>query len=264
MFIRVLPFVLLATQLLSAAAAPLAARHDGNNHGSNIQKPAASAPASSPKSASPSASASASATATGTGAPATATAQAGDIPGTFGSAIPLLGGDQKTDVLFTKGTVGALEVEFQDKNTNTLTVTENKAPAKNSVPAGFAFLDPVTYKIALEKRAAGLTLQKVDFIFDTASAALKGIDFAKAKVGKLCTETGAFVISDAVGEQEFEVDENEVTLTASDINGEWGIFIPTAAGAATPAAGGATGETKDGETKGKSSPILSFLRVANT
>ncbi|KAF6765502.1 hypothetical protein DFP72DRAFT_797982 [Ephemerocybe angulata] len=258
MFIRVLPFVLLATQLLSAAAAPLAARHDG--HGSNIQKPAASASASATKSAS----ASASASTTGTGATATATAKAGDITGTFATAIPLLGGDQKTDVLFTKGTVGSLEVEFQDKNTNTLTVTENKAPAKNSVPAGFAFLDPVTYKIALEKSAAGLTLQKVDFIFDPASTALKGVDFAKAKVGKLCTETKAFVISDAVGEQEFEADENEVTLTASDINGEWGIFIPTAAGAATPAAGGATGETKDGETKGKLSSIPLFLRIANT
>ncbi|KAF5331353.1 hypothetical protein D9611_011879 [Ephemerocybe angulata] len=237
MFIRVLPFVLLATQILSAAAAPLAARHDGN-HGSNIQKPAASS-----ASATKSASASASATATGmAGATATATAKAGDITGTFATAIPLLGGDQKTDVLFTKGTVGSLELEFQDKNTNTLTVTENKAPAKNSVPAGFAFLDPVTYKIALEKSAAGLTLQKVDFIFDPASTALKGVDFAKAKVGKLCTETKAFVISDAVGEQEFEDDENEVTLTASDINGEWGIFIPTASAAATPAAGGNTEE----------------------
>lgn len=60
--------------------------------------------------------------------------------------------------------IGIFEVEFQDKNANTLTVTENKTPG--TAPAGFAFLDPSTYKIVLDKGADNLTLQKVDFIFD--------------------------------------------------------------------------------------------------
>lgn len=35
---------------------------------------------------------------------------------------------------------------------------------------------------------------------------------------------------------EFEADENEVTLTTTNLNGEWGIFIPDAAGAVAGAA----------------------------
>lgn len=74
-------------------------------------------------------------------------------------------------------------------------------------------------------------------------ADLTAIDLTQAKVGKLCTETGTFVIDEALGELEFEVEENEVTLNlnkAVTSEGEWGIFIPAAAGeAAAPAEGGA-------------------------
>jgi len=47
-----------------------------------------------------------------------------------------------------------------------LTVTENKTPA--APPAGFKAIDPSSYKIALSKGADGLTLQKVDYVFDIA------------------------------------------------------------------------------------------------
>lgn len=110
-----------------------------------------------------------------------------EISGIFGKAVALGGGDIKTDVIFAKGVrwfqymllltcsymlngehcqaIGAFEVEFQDKNANTLTVTENKKPA-GAAPTGFSFLDTSSYKIALAKGAKGLTLQKVDYIFD--------------------------------------------------------------------------------------------------
>lgn len=35
------------------------------------------------------------------------------------------------------------------------------------------------------------------------------------------------MIDPALGELEFEAEENELTLTVKNINGEWGIFIPT-------------------------------------
>lgn len=62
---------------------------------------------------------------------------------------------------------GALEVEFQDVDANELTVTENKTPA--APPTGFKAIDPSSYKIALAQGADGLTLQKVDYIFDITS-----------------------------------------------------------------------------------------------
>jgi len=43
------------------------------------------------------------------------------------------------------------------------------------------------------------------------------------------------VIDPALGELEFEAEENELTLTVKNINGEWGIFIPTNAVAANVA-----------------------------
>lgn len=55
------------------------------------------------------------------------------------------------------------------------------------------------------------------------------MDLSQAKIGKLCTEANAFVISDGLGEQEFEVAENEISLTTDNAVGEWGVFIPDAA-----------------------------------
>jgi hypothetical protein len=58
-------------------------------------------------------------------------------------------------------------------------------------------------------------------------AELAGKDVTAAQVGKLCAETGAFVISDTLGELEFELEENEVTLNLNkDVTaeGEWGEY----------------------------------------
>lgn len=60
-----------------------------------------------------------------------------------------------------------------------------------------------------------------------AAAGLDGKDITKAAVGKLCADTGEFIISEALGEVEFEADENEVTLNLNkDVvaEGEWGKF----------------------------------------
>lgn len=40
------------------------------------------------------------------------------------------------------------------------------------------------------------------------------------------------MIGAAVGELEFEAEENELSLTVDDMNGEWAIFVPSATGAA--------------------------------
>ena len=90
-----------------------------------------------------------------------------------------------------------------------------------------------------------MTLSKIDFIFDPTSmyhrcvclcrgiqhltrllgAGLQGKDITKAQVGKLCVDTGAFTISESLGELEFELEENEVTLNLNKnvtAEGEWG------------------------------------------
>lgn len=61
-------------------------------------------------------------------------------------------------------------------------------------------------------------------------AALAAMDLTAAQVGKLCAETGTFVIDPALGEIEFELEENEVTLDlnkAVTAEGEWGKLIHT-------------------------------------
>jgi hypothetical protein len=56
---------------------------------------------------------------------------------------------------------------------------------------------------------------------------LAGKDVTAAQVGKLCAETGAFVISETLGELEFELEENEVTLNLNkNVTAEG---VPTAA-----------------------------------
>ncbi|KAH9476341.1 hypothetical protein JR316_0011916 [Psilocybe cubensis] len=212
---HLLPFALIAAQVAATLARPLEARHRAFNA---VKNGATKTKALTSAAASPSA----------TAPPANAEGDKNEleIEGKFGTAVALGGGDIKTDVLFPKGTVGVFEVEFQDKNANTVTVTENKTPG--FAPAGFKFLDPSSYKVALGKSADNLTLQKIDFIFDAILPALKDVDTSKSRVGKLCTETNTFVISEALGEEEFEVEENEVTLTVKSLNGEWAVFIPTA------------------------------------
>ncbi|KAJ7110818.1 hypothetical protein C8R43DRAFT_1113636 [Mycena crocata] len=231
-----LPIILLVAQV---SALPLGVRHKTKNAA------LASASASASVSATVAASASASATKSASAAAASQSASAaGDeegegnelnVEGTFDKAVKLGGGDVKTDVLFTKGSVGSLEVEFQDVNANTLTVTENKSPAKP--PTGFKALETSSFKIALSEGSANLTLQKVDFVFDIASAGLKGVDLSAAKIGKLCTEANLFIIDEQLGELEFEAEENEISLTVDNMVGEWGVFIPDAAAAAVEGEG---------------------------
>jgi hypothetical protein len=84
------------------------------------------------------------------------------------------------------------------------------------------------------------------------------MDLSQAKIGKLCSDLNVFVIDEVLGESEFEVEEVEVTVTVTDMNGEWGIFIPTAAVTAAPnntaVTNGTAGETageKAGEKAGE-------------
>ncbi|KPM40133.1 hypothetical protein AK830_g6409 [Neonectria ditissima] len=150
--------------------------------------------------------------------------------GLFGEAVALDGGDIKQDVLFPPGENGVLEVEFQNAEGRTLTVVENAAPA--APPAGFVALESKSYIIELAEGADGLTLSKVDYILTEGNA----LDISQGQIGRFCTEAGAFVIDPAVGELEFEVEENELTLTVANMNGEWGIFLPDAAAAGDGAA----------------------------
>ncbi|KAH7419480.1 hypothetical protein BKA64DRAFT_737655 [Cadophora sp. MPI-SDFR-AT-0126] len=164
-----------------------------------------------------------------------------ELVGAFGTAVALEGGDIKQDTLFTKSAIGAFEFEFQSKAADELTVNENKTPA--APPAGFVAVEPSSFQVALGvSKGAGLTLSKIDYVFDGTNAALAAMDLTQAKVGKLCADTGSFVIEETLGELEFEVEENEVTLNlnkAVTAEGEWGIFLPAAA--AGVAAGGAAG-----------------------
>jgi hypothetical protein len=60
---------------------------------------------------------------------------------------------------------------------------------------------------------------------DDTAAGLAGKDVTQAQVGKFCTEAGAFVIAANLGELEFELEENEVTLNLNKnvtSEGEWG------------------------------------------
>ncbi|KAI0542498.1 hypothetical protein GGR58DRAFT_525007 [Xylaria digitata] len=139
-----------------------------------------------------------------------------EIAGTFDTPVALEGGDIKQDVIF-QASVGGFEVEFQAQTARTLTVSENKTPA--AAPAGFKALEPSSFKVNLAEGGGELTLEE----------ALSGVDLSTSRVGKLCTETNTFVVDDALGEAEFEVDENEIVLKLTDLSGEFGIFVPQAA-----------------------------------
>ncbi|KAH6680256.1 hypothetical protein B0J14DRAFT_261015 [Halenospora varia] len=169
-----------------------------------------------------------------------------NVAGTFNKVVALGGNNVKTDVLFTKATTGALEVEFQNAVGNNLLVTENKTPA--APPLGFKALDPASYKIALSAGSNQITLQKVDYVLDITNAdVIAAGDLTQARIGKLCEEAKAFVISEALGELEFEAEENELSLTTDNMVGEWGIFIPE--GAAAAANVEALRQAKAGEAK---------------
>lgn len=72
---------------------------------------------------------------------------------------------------------------------------------------------------------------------------------SKAAVGKLDAATKAFVIDKTLGELEFEADEGEIAFkNVKDVNGEWGVFIPSAAGEA-PAGGDKKEDDKAGQVE---------------
>ncbi|KAF2110377.1 hypothetical protein BDV96DRAFT_691174 [Lophiotrema nucula] len=156
-----------------------------------------------------------------------------DVQAIFDTPVEVQGGDLKQDLQFPPSAIGSFEYEFQATTADTVTVTENKTPA--SAPSGFVAIEPSSFKVSLaQSKGAGLTLSKIDYIFDTASAALAGMDITQAKVGRLCADVGAFVIEETLGELEFEAEENEVTLNLNKnvtAEGEWGIFLPAAAAA---------------------------------
>ena len=96
-------------------------------------------------------------------------------------------------------------------------------PVSLQHPILFPF--PATFRdISLE-----ICIQRADTPQD---ADLAAMDLTQAQVGKLCTETNTFTIGEALGELEFEAEENEVTLNLNKAvlaEGEWGIFLPSAA-----------------------------------
>jgi hypothetical protein len=147
-----------------------------------------------------------------------------EIESAFDAAVPVQGGELKQDLVFTPSTVGKFEFEFQSAAADEITVTENAGAAAAAPPTGFEAIEPNSYTVALSvSKGAGLTLSKIDYIFDAALVA--GKDVTQAQVGRLCAETGSFVISETLGELEFEVEENEVTLNLNkDVTaeGQWG------------------------------------------
>ena len=121
-----------------------------------------------------------------------------EIVSAFDAAVAVQGGELKQDLVFTPSTVGKFEYEFQAAAADSITVTEKAGAATAGVPAGFEAIEPNSYVVALaESKGAGLTLSKIDYIFDPAAAGLAGKDITKAQVGKLCPETGAFDQPDA-------------------------------------------------------------------
>ncbi|GJC90738.1 hypothetical protein ColLi_13576 [Colletotrichum liriopes] len=154
-----------------------------------------------------------------------------EIEGQFTVPVRLGGANVKQDVLFPPGRNGRFEVEFQNAVGRTLTVTENRNPA--APPPGFTAVEPVSYKINLAEGAQGVTLSKVDYIINPGNA----LDISKGQIGRLFPELNAFIIDPALGELEFEAEENELTLTVANMNGEFAVFLPQAAGA-----GNATGQ----------------------
>ncbi|KAK8004052.1 hypothetical protein PG989_003771 [Apiospora arundinis] len=170
-----------------------------------------------------------------------------EIEGAFGTPVPLVGGKKKQDTAF-KSTVGKFEVEFSADTARTLTVTENKTPGK--APTGFKLLEPSSFKVSLAEGGDKLTFGGIDYIFDPASAGLKGVDLSKSQVAKLDAASNTFVVDAKLGELEFEADENEVAFkNVKDLSGEWAVVIPDGTAAAPPPPPANNNGTAGGEKK---------------
>ncbi|GKT41059.1 uncharacterized protein ColSpa_01240 [Colletotrichum spaethianum] len=134
-------------------------------------------------------------------------------------------GEKEIEGQFIVPKNGRFEVEFQNAVGRTLTVTENRSPA--APPPGFTAVEPVSYQISLAEGAQGVKLSKVDYIINPGNA----LDISKGQIGRLFPEINAFIIDPALGELEFEAEENELTLTVANMNGEFAVFLPQAAAA---------------------------------
>ena len=85
-----------------------------------------------------------------------------------------------------------LSIHKPTTNSPTHTVVENLTPA--APPAGFAAIEPASFQVSLAASAgAGLTLSKIDYVFDITNPAVLAADITKAQVGRLCAETGTFM-----------------------------------------------------------------------
>lgn len=89
------------------------------------------------------------------------------------------------------------------------------------------FVDPMTFIVSTEKPPVTGDTLKIDYIFT--EAVKSAVDPSLVRVGKLDTATNQWV-TNGLGEFEFEKEENEWSQEVSDLNGEWGIFAPLAAG----------------------------------
>ncbi|KAL2071814.1 hypothetical protein VTL71DRAFT_13049 [Oculimacula yallundae] len=140
-------------------------------------------------------------------------------------AVLLKGGMELQAVSFVGSTgTGAIEIEYQNADARTLTVTENKSPA--APPAGFKFIDTSSYVVTLAEGAGNITRQQIDYVFNLNSTAVKAVNISAVRTGKLCTEAKSFVVSDALGAHDFEADEGESVLKVNSMLGEWGLFAP--------------------------------------
>ncbi|KAJ3571436.1 hypothetical protein NPX13_g5380 [Xylaria arbuscula] len=129
-----------------------------------------------------------------------------------------------TNLNFAANAAGSLEVEYN--GTSATTIQVGPALASVAPPAGHLYVDPLTFTITSSAAAqAGDTL-KVDYIF---SAGMKAsIDPSQGVVGKFDAATQQFVTT-GLGEFEFEEDEDEWSLTVTDLNGQWAFFVPETA-----------------------------------
>ncbi|KAK4207304.1 hypothetical protein QBC37DRAFT_98761 [Rhypophila decipiens] len=148
----------------------------------------------------------------------------------FGAVVNV-GANIKTDTLFPPGKVGRFEVEIQNNRPRLLRVSENKTPAP--APPGFTNLEGVSWRVEIGGGGSrGFQLAKIDYIANAGATT----DISKGQIGRLCRETNSFVIGEGVGELEFEVEENELTVKVDNLVGEWAVFLPVAAGAGAGAA----------------------------
>ncbi|KPI40224.1 uncharacterized protein AB675_11596 [Cyphellophora attinorum] len=115
------------------------------------------------------------------------------------------------------GRAGAFEVEFQSAQAGQVLTQENTSPA--APPAGFAAVESSSFIVQFATSGTP-TLQKIDYIFDVTDSAVAALDLATTKIGKLSADGCSFAIEEGL-EFEFEAEENEITLTVDDLNGEW-------------------------------------------